>query len=391
MSDEKNKKYYNDTTKVLHLGRNPEKQYGFVNPAVYRGSTVIFPTVDALETSNQDYVYGRKGTPTVRNLESAIAELEGGHKSFLTPSGLSAITTALLAFVEAGDHILVTDSVYGPTRRFCTNVLSKLHIETTYYDPLIGEQIKDLIRPNTKIIFTESPGSQTFEVQDIPAISKVAHERDIWVMMDNTWASPLYFKPFSFGVDVSIQAATKYIVGHADAMLGIITANQKAANSIKTMHDNLGLCPGPEDAYLALRGLRTLPVRLKQHWQSGLEIARWLKGRPEVSKVLHPALEDDPGYSLWKRDFIGAAGLFSIILKPTPKQAVNEMLNSLKLFGMGWSWGGYESLIIPFNPSPYRTATKWDAGGPTLRLHIGLDETSDLIGDLDDGLKKLKH
>lgn len=383
MSDKDNISKRRENTKVLHLGRDPSKQYGFVNPAVYRGSTVLFPTVDALENANQDYVYGRKGTPTVRGLEVALAELEGGHQSFLTPSGLSAITTALMAFVEAGDHILVTDSVYLPTRRFCSKVLSKLGIETTYYDPLIGEGIADLIQDNTKLIFTESPGSQTFEMQDIPAITKVAKSRDVLVLMDNTWATPLFFKPFQHGVDVSIHAATKYIVGHADAMLGVITANEKTVARIKSMHETLGLCPGPEDAYLGLRGLRTLFVRLQQHWKSGLEVANWLKNRPEVSRVIHPALPDDAGYQLWKRDFTGAAGLFAVILKDVPKQTVDSFLDSLTLFGMGWSWGGYESLVIPFDPSGYRTATSWNAEGPALRFHIGLDDPSDLIADLE--------
>ena len=388
--DHKGNKNHQDT-EVLHIGRNPEKQYGFVNPAVYRGSTVLFPTVEALETANQDYVYGRKGTPTIRGLEEALAQLENGADCFLTPSGLSAITASLMAFVESGDHILVTDSVYSPTRRFCDKVLANLGIEITYYDPLIGSDISNLIKDNTKLVFTESPGSQTLEIQDIPAICSIAKARNLWVLTDNTWATPLYFKPFEYGVDVSIHAATKYIVGHADAMLGAITSNSAASPKIKAMHDNLGLCPGPEDAYLALRGLRTLSVRLKRHEKSALKIAQWLQHRPEVLRVLHPALETDPGHRLWQRDFKGSTGLFSIILRPYSKCSIDEMLNSLRLFGMGWSWGGYESLIIPFNPSTYRTAIPWNFEGQPLRLHIGLDDPEDLINDLSEGFDKLKN
>ncbi len=388
MSEEKNKSALNQDTKVLHLGRDPSKQYGFVNPAIHRGSTVVFPTVQSLETADQEFIYGRKGTPTVRGLETALAELEGGYKSFLTPSGLAAITASLLAFVSAGDHILMVDSVYLPTRRFCSTVLAKLGVETTYYDPLIGSDIKSLIQDNTKLVFVEAPGSQTFEMQDIPAIAKEAHEKGALVLMDNTWGTPLYYKAFEKGVDVSIHAATKYIVGHADAMLGVITANEETSDQIQSMHEALGLCPGPEDAYLGLRGLRTLAVRLKQHWNSGLEIARWFQSRPEVSRVLHPALPSDPGYELWQRDFTGAAGLFSIILKPTDKTKVDALLNALNLFGMGWSWGGYESLVIPFNPKGYRTATTWNAEGPALRFHIGLDNPADLIADLEQAFHK---
>ncbi|MGH1350344.1 MAG: cystathionine beta-lyase [Methyloligellaceae bacterium] len=388
MSEEKNRSSLNQNTKVLHLGRNPSKQHGFVNPAIHRGSTVVFPTVHSLETADQEFIYGRKGTPTVRGLETALAELEGGYKSFLTPSGLAAITASLLAFVEAGDHILIADSVYLPTRRFCSKVLTKLGVETTYYDPLIGSDIKSLIRDNTKLVFVEAPGSQTFEMQDIPAIAKEAHEKGLLVLMDNTWGTPLYYKAFEHGVDVSIHAATKYIVGHADAMLGVITASKETADRIQSMHEDLGLCPGPEDAYLGLRGLRTLSVRLKQHWKSGLEIAEWFQSRPEVSRVLHPALPSDPGYELWKRDFTGAAGLFSLILNPVSKSKVDAFLNALSLFGMGWSWGGYESLVIPFNPAGYRTATKWNSEGPALRFHIGLDEPVDLIADLEQAFSK---
>lgn len=389
MSKPSDKSHGTDETRVLHLGRSPEKQYGFVNPGIYRGSTVIFPTLQSLRSADQEFVYGRNGTPTIRYLEDAIAALEGGVRTVLTPSGLSAISVALLAFVKSGDHILVSDSVYRPTRRFCDKVLGPLGVETTYYDPLIGADIAALIQENTRLVFTETPGSQTFEMQDIPAISDVAHRHGALVVLDNTWASPLYFKPFDHGVDVSVQAATKYIVGHSDAMLGAVTANERTVGQIKAMHDNLGLCPGPEDASLGLRGLRTMAVRLERHWQSGLDIARWLQARPEVARVLHPALEGDPGYEIWKRDFAGASGLFSIILHPVSDTALAAFLDHLELFGMGYSWGGYESLIIPFDPSSYRTATSWSEKGPALRLHIGLDNVEDLKCDLSEGFARM--
>ena len=376
-------------TEVVHSGRHPFAHHGFVNTPAYRGSTVLFPTVAALEDYKLPYTYGRRGTPTVKGLEEAISRLEGGAATWLTASGYQAVTTSILAFAEAGDHILMVDTVYQPTRRFCDTLLKKLGVETEYYDPLIGAGIERLIRPNTRLIFTESPGSQTFEVQDIPAIAAVAKRHGLWLLMDNTWASPLYFKPFAHGVDVSIQAATKYIVGHADAMLGAITANERARRFVNLAKEALGVCPGSEETYLGARGLRTLDVRLQRHWHSGLEIARWLEARPEVSRVLHPALESHPGHAIWKRDFLGASGLFGVILKPAPKAAVAAMLDGLKLFGMGYSWGGYESLIIPFDASSYRTATKWQPEGPALRLHIGLEDVADLKADLAVGFDRL--
>ncbi len=376
-------------TRLAHAGRAPARHHGFVNTPIYRGSTVLFPTLASLEANAQDFTYGRLGTPTVKALEEAIAELEGGTRTLLTPSGLSAIAATLLAFVSAGDEILVSDSVYRPTRRFCDHVLKRLGVHTIYYDPLIGSGIKKLLSAKTKLVFAESPGSQTFEVQDVPAIVKAAHDAGAVVILDNTWATPLYFKPFAHGVDVSIQAATKYIVGHADAMLGAITASEKVARAVGKSHEDLGLCPGPEDAYLGLRGLRTLSVRLARHQQSALELARWLKSRPEVARVLHPALPSDPGHALWRRDFTGASGLFAIILKPAPHAALAAMLDGLSLFGMGYSWGGFESLILPFDPHDYRTATTWEAEGPALRLHVGLEDVDDLKADLEAGFARL--
>jgi cystathionine beta-lyase len=376
-------------TRLAHAGRDPGHFHGFVNTPIYRGSTVLFPTAAALEANDQEYTYGRLGTPTVKALAEAIAELEGGHATLLTPSGLSAIATTFLSLLSPGDHVLVSDSVYRPTRRFCDNVLSRLGVEVAYYDPLVGAGIKSLLKPNTKVVFAESPGSQTFEVQDIPAISAVAHAAGALVVLDNTWATPLFFKPFAHGADVSIQAATKYIVGHADAMLGAITVNEAVWPTLARTHDELGLCAGPEDVYLALRGLRSLGVRLARHQASALTVAEWLAKRPEVARVIYPALTSDPGHAIWKRDFTGSSGLFSIVLKPVPRKAVAAMLDGLELFGMGYSWGGYESLIIPFDPSSYRTATKWKAEGPALRLHIGVEEVDDLKSDLEAGFARL--
>jgi cysteine-S-conjugate beta-lyase len=377
-------------TQLSHIGREPARQHGFVNTPIYRGSTVLFPTMAALEANDQTYTYGRTGTPTVRALEEAIAELEGGHRTLLTPSGLSAIATALLSFVSAGDEVLVVDSIYRPARRFCDNVLGRLGVKVTYYDPLIGAGISKLIGKRTRVVFTESPGSQTFEVQDIPAIAKGAHAAGVVVILDNTWATPLFFKPFAHGADVSIQAATKYIVGHADAMLGAVTASEKVAQAVQRTHEDLGLCPGPEDVYLGLRGLRSLGVRLERHQKSALELARWLAERPEVVRVIHPALPSDPGHAIWKRDFTGSSGLFSIVLKPVAREKVAAMLDGLELFGMGYSWGGFESLILPFDPSAYRTATKWKAEGPAIRLHVGLEDVEDLKADLEAGFARLR-
>lgn len=369
-------------TEVAHLGRTPFAHHGFVNPPVYRGSTVLYPTLEDLKSRKQPYTYGRRATPTTRALEEALTHLEGGAETILTSSGLGAVSTALLAFAQAGDHILITDSVYQPTRVFADRMLSRLGVSTTYYDPTVGAGIADLFQPNTRIVMVEAPGSQTFEMQDIPAIAEVAHARDAWVIADNTWATALFCKPLALGADVCVQAATKYIVGHADAMLGAVTANTRAARYLDRAKEGLGTCPGSEETFLGLRGLRTLAVRLERHQQSALTVAEWLSGRPEVDSVMHPALPSDPGHQLWKRDFSGASGLFSIVLKPFPEAALAAFLDGLELFGMGYSWGGYESLVIPFDPTSYRTATKWTKTGPALRFHIGLESPDDLIADL---------
>lgn len=378
-------------TRLVTGGRNPEDQFGFVNPPVFHASTVLYPTAEDLIAHRSRYQYGRRGTPVSEALCGALAELEGPACAgvALVPSGLAAISTAILAVVSAGDHILVSDSVYRPTRTFCDSVLERLGVDTTYYDPLVGGGISGLMRPNTRAVFTEAPGSQSFDMQDIPAIAEAAHRADALVLMDNTWATPLYFRAFDKGVDVSIQAGTKYIGGHSDLMLGTISANATAWRALHDTVGTLGLCVGPDDTYLALRGLRTLDVRLERHHRSGLEVARWLAARPEVLRVLHPALETDPGHAIWKRDFSGACGLFGIVLEPVPDAAVHAFLNSLTLFGMGFSWGGYESLVIPFDCSEYRTATDWAPGGPTLRLHVGLEAVEDLVADLEHGFAAL--
>ena len=377
-------------TEVVHLGRDPFAQHGFVNTPVYRGSTVLYPTLASLEAKTQPYTYGRRGTPTVRALESALTTLAGGADTKLTASGYQAVTTALLAFAQSGDHILMVDTVYQPTRQFCDHLLTRLGVETEYYDPLLGADVAKLFRPNTRLVYVESPGSQTFEMQDIPAIASLARERNIWVLADNTWASPLYCQPLALGADVVIEAGTKYLVGHADALLGFITSNDRAKRHVELAAGNLGVCPGSEETYLGLRGLRTLDVRLARHQETGIRLAQWLQARPEVSRVLHPALSDDPGHALWKRDFKGATGLFSAILNPVPKPALAAFLDGLKLFGMGYSWGGYESLVIPFDCGTYRTATRWSAPGPALRFHAGLENFDDLISDLDAGFDRMK-
>jgi len=374
-------------TRLVTAGRDPQAHFGFVNPPVYHASTVLYPSAADITAHRARYTYGRRGTPTTEALEQAIMELEGPACAAvsLLPSGLAAISTALLAAVSAGDHLLVTDTAYRPTRTFCDSVLKRLGVETTYYDPAVGADIVKLFKPNTRAVFTEAPGSQSFEMQDIPAIAAAAHAREMIVLMDNTWATPLYFNAFDKGVDLSIQAGTKYIGGHSDIMFGIVSANARTAATLKETAGNMGLCTGPDDVNLALRGLRTLGVRLERHQTSALAVARWLAQRPEVLRVLHPALESDPGHALWKRDFTGASGLFSLVLKPAPQQAVFAFLDTLELFGMGFSWGGFESLVIPFDCADYRTATRWAPGGPTLRIHIGLEDVGDLIADLERG------
>ena len=375
------------TTRLVNAGRDPKSYHGFVNPPVYHASTVLYPTAEDQVAHRSRYQYGRRGTPTTEALEEALRATEGEACAgvALLPSGLAAISTALMAAAGSGDHILVTDSVYRPTRNFCEGLFKRMGVETTYYDPLIGAGIAKLFKPNTRAVFTEAPGSQSFEMQDIPAIAAVAHDKGAVVLMDNTWATPLYFDAFAHGVDLSIQAGTKYIGGHSDIMFGCVAANAKTHGKLKDTYHGLGLCVGPDDVFLALRGLRTMAIRLARHQESGLAVARWLERRPEVLRVMHPGLESDPGHAIWKRDFTGACGLFSIVLEPCDENAVYAFMNALTLFGMGYSWGGFESLVILFDCAEYRTATPWAPGGPTLRFHIGLEDSGDLIADLEGG------
>lgn len=374
-------------TELVTSGRDTVAQKGFINPPIVRGSTVLYPTAEDLHAHRGEFQYGRHGTPTTRALQQALMALEGPNCAGvgLAPSGVAAISTALLAILKAGDHLLVIDSVYRPTRNFCDSLLKRYGIETTYFDPLIGAGIEKLFRPNTRAVLVEAPGSQSFEMPDIPAIAAVAHAKGALVIDDNTWATPLFHRSLDQGVDISIQAGTKYIGGHSDIMFGTISANAKTWPLITEAIRLLGVCAGPDDVFLALRGLRTLAVRLAHHQEAGLEMARWFAARPEVQRVIHPALETDPGHAIWKRDFTGATGLFSIVLKPASKQAVDAFLDTVTLFGMGYSWGGFESLVIPFDCSSYRTATAWNPGGPTLRFHIGLENLDDLKADLARG------
>jgi cysteine-S-conjugate beta-lyase len=378
-------------TKVVTAGRDPKSYHGFVNPPVYHASTVLYPSAEDFVAHRARYQYGRRGTPTTEALELALQELEGPQCAgiSLLPSGLAAISTALLSVVRAGDHVLVTDSAYGPTRNFCEQILSRLGVTTCYFDPTMGAAIAEQMKPNTRAVFLESPGSLTFEMQDIGAIAKAAHAKEALVLMDNTWATALFFRPLDHGVDLAIQAGTKYIGGHSDLMLGTVSANSAAVAALKHTVRFTGLHEAPDDTYLGLRGLRTLSIRLARHYQSGLAVARWLEGRPEVLRVLHPALPSHPGHAIWKRDFTGASGLFSIVLKPVPQKAHYAFVDTLELFGIGASWGGYESLAIPFDCTPLRTATRWAPGGPTVRFHIGLEAVEDLLADLERGFAAL--
>ena len=383
-----------EDTIITTAGRDPEANFGIVNPPVYHASTITHATVAAMREARERrfeprvYTYGRHGTPTHSALEEAVAAVEGGERAVCLGSGLAAINAAILAFVETGDHILMADNVYSPARRFCDSFLGRFGVETSYFDPAIGGGIADLITERTRIVYVESPGSLTFEMTDIPAVAALAHEAGAVVVMDNTWAAGVLFKPFEHGVDVSVQAATKYIVGHSDVMMGTVTTSEALWPKVRQSAADLGANCGPDDVYLALRGLRTLGVRLRQHHENGLILARWLRDRPEVDCVLHPALPDDPGHALWKRDFTGACGLFGVVLKPAPEAAVAAMLDGMELFSMGASWGGFESLILPTNPAAIRTATTWDRG-PTIRIHAGLEDTGDLIADLERGFERL--
>jgi len=383
-------------TQLVHLGRGKAEAQGSPNLPVHRASTILSPNLAAYlarfegDKRYQTVTYGANGTQNARALADVAAAVEGGHKSIVTASGLSAVTMTLSSLLKTGDHLLVTDSVYGPTRRFCDEVLSGFGVETTYYDPAIGADIATLFRDNTRLVYLEAPGSLTFEMQDIPAIVAVAQQRGILSAMDNTWATPLFFQPLANGVDVSIQAGTKYFAGHSDLVIGIVTTSSDAlyrciADHVMTWGD----VAGPDDCYLALRGMRTMAVRLQRQYESALHIASWLAQRPEIKRVLYPPLEQDPGHGLWKRDFSGGASLFGLAMHTIDLDAVARMVDGLELFQIGSSWGGYESLVA-FNKAPLpREVAHWTETPFLLRLHIGLEDPEDLIKDLEAGLQRL--
>jgi len=379
-------------TQAGHLGRDSARFMGAVNTPVFRASTMLFPTVaafDRYERGEYELIsYGLHGLPTVTDLQDAVAQIEGGHQAFAVPSGLAATTLPFLALLRAGDHTLVPDAVYGPTRRFCSRHLTRLGIEVSYYDPLAGAAVEREFRPNTKLVFTESPGSLTFEVQDIPAIADVAHQRGALVAMDNSWATPFGFRSFDHGVDVSVHAATKYIGGHSDVLLGLILTNEATTPMMHRLWTDMGVTASSDDCFLGLRGLRSLPLRLARHQASATTIAQWLRARPEVREVIYPPLAGSRGHELWRRDFLAGSGLFTVVLHPAAKERIDAMLDGMRVFSMGVSWGGYESLMIPIRPERTRTATHWDAGGPCLRLAIGLEDPDDLIADLAEGFQR---
>lgn len=383
-------------TKYVTAGRDKKWTQGVVNPPVQRASTVVFDTVAeknsaAVNRMNKTLFYGRRGTTTHFAFQQAMTEIEGGAGCALYPCGTAAITNAIISFVEAGDHILMVDTCYEPTRDFCDKILKKLGVETTYYEPTIGEGIRQLIQPNTKILFLESPGSITMEVQDVPTLARIAHEQDIIVMLDNTWGAGVNFSPFDHGVDISIQAATKYIVGHSDVMLGTAVANEKYWDQLREQSYLMGQCVSPDDAYLGLRGIRTLDVRLRQHAENSLKIAKWLQTRPEVDHVRHPALESCPGHEFYNRDFTGGNGLFSFVLKSSEPKATTALLDGMKHFSMGYSWGGFESLILANEPRSFnslRTVANPNFTGTLIRVHIGLEDVDDLIADLEAGFER---
>ena len=383
-------------TRLLHAGRNPEAYHGIVNTPVFHASTVVFPTVEALEERQKDLtrsvLYGRLGTPTSFAFEEAMAEAEGAYRAVACPSGMSAIAITLLGLMKSGDHLLCVDTVYDPARYFINDTMMRYGIEVTFYPPEIGANIASLIQPNTTVVFCESPGSGSFEVQDIPAIAKVAHDAGAKVVLDNTWASPLFFRPFEHGVDVSVQAATKYVVGHSDAELGSITATEETYPLVKKQAMRLGICVGPDDCYLGMRGLRTLATRLPCHQKTALKLASWLQEQPEVEQVLYPALPGAPGHELWKRDFLGASGLFGVVLKENiSRDAMIAMMDHRELFKIGFSWGGYESLLMPTDPAHSHPNTPWPYKGPSFRVHAGLEHVDDLLADLEAGFAVLRR
>lgn len=378
------------TTQLTVLGRDPEVQCGFVNPPLYKGSTVIHKTLDDVENMRGRFFYGTAGNPTIANLEEAWSHLTGAAGTVLSASGLASITLAIMSVVKAEDHILITDSVYRPTRFLCDDLLDKFKIETEYYDPLIGEGIEQLIRPNTSLIFLESPGSQTMEIQDIPALVRAAKKHGVTTILDNTWATPLFFQAHKFGIDISVEAGTKYLGGHSDLLLGLASANERCWPKLRKTYDLLSMLPGAEDCHQALKGLRSLHLRLKEAERKALDLAAWLKERDEVAVILHPAFEDCPGHQYWVRDFQGSSGLFSIVLKEGFTRAgLENFLEKMRIFKLGFSWGGYESLITPVSPRTYRFISSWAHKGYAIRIQVGMEDLDDLKRDLELGFSRL--
>ncbi len=383
-------------TRVVQAGRRKEWTAGIVNPPVWRASTILYDSVADLRAAaghdtHHRLFYGRRGTPTQWSLADALNELEpGAEGTFLYPSGVAAIAAALMSVLSPGDELLLVDSAYDPTRSLATGLLARYGITTRFYDPMIGAGIADLIGPATRAIFMESPGSLTFEVQDVPAIAAVARDRGIATLLDNTWATPLLFPAIEHGVDLTIMACTKYVVGHSDVMLGSVTAGPGRFAALRDTSFQLGQHVAPDDAWLGSRGLRTMALRLREQGDTALTIARWLTDRPEVAQVLHPALPGCPGHDLFLRDFRGSAGLFSFVLDGGDEAARSALIDGLDHFGIGYSWGGYESLALPIDPHRHRSVTRREAAGPMVRLQIGLEDVGDLIDDLSRGLDRFR-